>query len=79
VAYTPPSQRETCRWCSPLTTTSSGVSGERVVSFGHYAGTNKKTGKAFRVPFAHAWRMKDGKVTHFQQYTDTHVVQETMK
>lgn len=55
------------------------VSGERVVSFGHYAGTSTKTGKAFRVPFAHAWRMKDGKVTHFQQYTDTHLVQEAMK
>jgi ketosteroid isomerase-like protein len=55
------------------------ASGERVVSFGHYAGTNKKTGKSFRVPFAHAWRVSDGKVTHFQQYTDTHIVQETMK
>ena len=55
------------------------VSGERVVTFGHYAGTNKKTGKSFSdVPFAHAWRFKDGKVTHFQQYTDTHLVQETM-
>jgi uncharacterized protein len=55
------------------------ASGERVVGLGHYAGTNKKTGKAFRVPFAHAFRMKDGKVTHFQQYTDTHIVQETLK
>jgi ketosteroid isomerase-like protein len=55
------------------------VSGERVVSLGHYAGTNKNTGKAFRVPFAHAWRTKDGKVTHFQQYTDTHLVQEAGK
>jgi ketosteroid isomerase-like protein len=55
------------------------ASGDRVVSFGHYAGTNKKTSKAFRVPFAHSWRMKDGKVTHFQQYTDTHLIQETMK
>jgi ketosteroid isomerase-like protein len=55
------------------------ASGDRVVSFGHYAGTNNKTGKSFRVPFAHAWRMKDGKATHFQQYTDTHLVQETLK
>jgi hypothetical protein len=55
------------------------ASGERVVSFGHYAGTSTKTGKSFRVPFAHAWRIKDGKVTHFQQYTDTHLVQETLK
>lgn len=54
-------------------------SGERVVSMGHYAGTNKKTGKSFRVPFAHAWRLKGGKITHFQQYTDTHLVQEAMK
>jgi ketosteroid isomerase-like protein len=56
------------------------VSGERVVALGHYDGTYKKTGKSIiRVPFAHAWRMKDGKVTHFQQYTDTHLVQEAMK
>jgi ketosteroid isomerase-like protein len=55
------------------------ASGDRVVSLGHYTGTNKKTGKSFKVPFAHAWRMKDGKVTHFQQYTDTHIVQEAMK
>lgn len=55
------------------------VSGERVVAFGHYAGKNKKTGKSFGAPFAHAWRVKDGKVTHFQQYTDTHIVQEAMK
>lgn len=55
------------------------VSGERVVSFGHYTGTNKKTGKSFHAPFAHAWRLKEGKVTHFQQYTDTHLVQEAMK
>jgi ketosteroid isomerase-like protein len=55
------------------------ASGDRVVSLGHYTGTNKKTGKSLNVPFAHAWRLKDGKVTHFQQYTDTHIVQETMK
>jgi hypothetical protein len=55
------------------------VSGDRVVSFGHYAGTDKKTGKAFRAAFAHAWRLKDGKVTHFQQYTDTHLIHEAMK
>lgn len=55
------------------------MAGERVVSFGHDSGTYKKTGKSFRVPFAHAWRVKDGKVTHFQQYTDVHFVQEAMK
>jgi ketosteroid isomerase-like protein len=55
------------------------ASGERVVTLGHYTGTNKKTGKSLLVPFAHAWRLKDGKVTHFQQYTDTHIVQEAMK
>jgi ketosteroid isomerase-like protein len=55
------------------------VSGDRVVSFGHYGGTYKKTGKSIDVPFAHSWRFKDGKVTHFQQYTDTHLVQEAMK
>jgi ketosteroid isomerase-like protein len=53
--------------------------GDRVIALGHYTGTNKKTGKSIDVPFAHAWRFKDGKATHFQQYTDTYLVQEAMK
>src|SRR3712207_5696579 len=35
--------------------------GERVVSLGTYSGTYKATGRAFQAPFAHVWRVRDGK------------------
>ncbi|MGB0132598.1 nuclear transport factor 2 family protein [Dokdonella sp.] len=44
-----------------------------VVALGEYSGTFKATGKSFKAPFAHVWRMKDGKAVEFQQYTDTAV------
>ncbi len=55
------------------------ASGDRVIAMGHYAGKYKATGKSFRTPFAHAWRLSDGKVVNFQQYTDTAVVQEATR
>ncbi|MFC4052220.1 nuclear transport factor 2 family protein [Actinomadura syzygii] len=50
-----------------------------VVAIGHYSGTYRATGKAMRVRFVHAWRVKDGKVTAFEQFTDTHLVREAMQ
>ena len=38
------------------------VEGVRVVSLGAYGGINKATGKAMRAPFAHVWRVADGKL-----------------
>jgi ketosteroid isomerase-like protein len=55
------------------------ASGDRVFALGHLTGTYKKTGKSIKAQFVHAWRMKDGKPTHFQQYTDTAIVQEATK
>jgi len=50
------------------------VAGEGVVvALGEYSGTFKATGKSFKAPFAHVWRMKDGKAIAFQQHTDTAV------
>ncbi|HEY9677727.1 MAG TPA: nuclear transport factor 2 family protein [Drouetiella sp.] len=48
----------------------------RVVSMGAYVGVVKRTGKHFRVPFAHVWEVKDGKVTKFVMYTDTAMILE---
>ncbi len=45
--------------------------GDTIVSLGHYGGTNKATGKKMRAQFAHVFRVKDGKITGFQQYADT--------
>jgi len=47
------------------------ASGDRVVSMGRYTGTNRATGEALDAQFAHVFTVRDGKVTHFQQYTDT--------
>jgi ketosteroid isomerase-like protein len=48
--------------------------GETVVALGHYSGRYIKTGKSFRAPFVHVWRVRDGKLAHFIQHTDTAIV-----
>ncbi len=45
--------------------------GETVVVTGRYKGTYKATQTPLDSQFAHFWRLRDGKVTEFQQYTDT--------
>jgi ketosteroid isomerase-like protein len=45
--------------------------GDSVVALGRYSATHKATGKALDAQFAHIWRLRDGKATAFQQYTDT--------
>lgn len=47
--------------------------GDTVVALGEYSGTYKATGKSFRAPFAHVWKLDDGKVASFHQHTDTAV------
>jgi ketosteroid isomerase-like protein len=55
------------------------VDGDRVVSLGIYSGINKATKKALRAPFAHAWRIADGKLARFDMYTDTLLVRRAME
>lgn len=45
--------------------------GDQVVTLGTYSGTYKKTGKAVSAQMVHVWNIAGGKVTKFQQYTDT--------
>ena len=46
--------------------------GDTVVVLGHYkAAAYLRTGTALNAQFAHVWRLRDGKITAFQQYTDT--------
>lgn len=45
--------------------------GETVVALGRYRGTFRATGRPVDAQFAHVWRVSDGLVTRFQQYTDT--------
>jgi ketosteroid isomerase-like protein len=53
--------------------------GQSVVAIGDYSATCKATGKAFKAPFAHLWKLRGGRVVGFQQFTDTAVVQRAMK
>ena len=38
---------------------------------GRYRGTMKATRRHFDAQFAHVWRVRNGKIVSFQQYTDT--------
>jgi uncharacterized protein len=53
--------------------------GPTVVVEGRYAGRYKSTGKALDAQFCHVWRIRDGKVTGFQQFVDTAQLQEVMR
>ena len=53
--------------------------GQSVVAIGDYVGTYKATGKTFKAPFAHVWKLHGGSVTGFRQFTDTAVVQRAMQ
>lgn len=53
--------------------------GETVVGLGIYTGTFAATGKTFTAPFAHVWRVRNGKIVFFDQYTDTALVQAALK
>jgi ketosteroid isomerase-like protein len=52
--------------------------GDTVVALGTLSGTYKATGKAVRAPFAHVWKLRDGKAIKFHQYTNTAIVQEAL-
>ena len=45
--------------------------GDSTIALGRYTGRFKKTGQEVNAQFVHVWRLRDGKATRFQQYTDT--------
>ncbi len=45
--------------------------GDTIAVKGRYRGTYKATNIPLDSQFAHFWRLRDGKITNFQQYTDT--------
>jgi uncharacterized protein len=47
--------------------------GDKVVVLGHYVWHVKATGKEWESDFVHALSVRDGKMTRFQEYTDTAV------
>lgn len=55
--------------------------GRRVVVLGHYSGTAPGTGKVMRTAVAHVYdlREKDGKVTRFRMFADTHPMWQALE
>lgn len=49
--------------------------GDKVFAYGNYSGTYKTTGLPMNARVAHLWTLADGKVTHFEQFVDSHTVQ----
>lgn len=52
--------------------------GDAVVVEGRYTGTFQATGKALDAQLCHVWTFRGGKITSFQQYTDTAQFQRVM-
>jgi ketosteroid isomerase-like protein len=52
--------------------------GDTIVGIGTYSGTYKATGKSMRARVVHVWRLRDGEVVGFEQFTDTLKVREAM-
>jgi len=52
--------------------------GPMIVVEGRYAGRHKQSGKPLDCQFCHVWKIRDGKIASFQQYTDTAQMQDVM-
>lgn len=53
--------------------------GESVVGLGTYRGTYAATGRSFEARVAHVFRLRDGQVVAFEQFTDTALVQRAVR
>ena len=53
--------------------------GDVVVGIGTYSGTYTLTGRFFAARVAHVWRLTDGRVTAFEQFTDTELVNRALR
>lgn len=50
---------------------------DRVLATGNYCGTGAVG--PLDAPFAHLWTVRDGKITHFVQYADTHLFRKAVR
>jgi ketosteroid isomerase-like protein len=53
--------------------------GDRVVMVGSYDATYRATGKRMQARVVHVWRVQDGKIAEFEQFTDTLKVAEALE
>lgn len=61
-----------------VTPTSYHESADSVVVEGRYTGKHRGTGTSLDAQFCHVWSLRDGKITKFQQYTDTSQLRQAM-
>lgn len=54
-------------------------SGEKIIALGEYRGTHQRTGKTMRAAFAHIYRIANGRIIKFQQFTDTLKIAEAVR
>ena len=52
--------------------------GEHVIVLGHFHATGKATGKTIDAPYAHVWKVRDGKGVYHRNYVDTATVLEAL-
>jgi ketosteroid isomerase-like protein len=53
--------------------------GDKIVAYGTYSGVYKKTNKSFKARVAHLWKLKDGKITSFEQFVDSQTVNNSLQ
>lgn len=49
---------------------------DRIVVLGETTGKFRATGRSFKTPFAHAWRLNGGRVVEWRAYLDTATARE---
>ncbi|MCO4821069.1 MAG: nuclear transport factor 2 family protein [Flavobacteriaceae bacterium] len=54
------------------------MEGNRVLATGRYQAQYKKNDAKINLQMAHLWRMEDGKIITFQQFTDTKGIHKAM-
>jgi len=52
---------------------------DKVVAYGTYSGTFKRTKKYFEARVAHLWKLNNGKIISFEQFVDSKSVDETIR
>lgn len=53
--------------------------GDTVIGIGTYSGTHKRTGRFFAARVVHVWRLENGEVVAFEQFTDTEMVSSALR
>jgi len=52
--------------------------GDHILGLGSYRGVYRATGKEVHARVAHVWKLQDGKIVEFEQFTDTLLVRQAM-